>query len=122
MRNKTAKVQTTVTGSGILESLLDDGVLAKLVLLDGLVNANDILPYNTAGANVQVTDFRVSHESLRQANCQRRGVQLSVSSLALVQLVHDRGLGVGDGIAVLGALFAGHTPTVNDDYSNVTKS
>ena len=64
MRNQATKMQATVTSRRVLKGLLDDSVLGQLILLDSLVNANYVLPYNTASANVQVTDFRVAHETL----------------------------------------------------------
>ena len=68
MGDETAKVQSTGTVLGGLQSLLDDLVLRKLALLDGLVDPHDILPHHTSSTNVQVSDFRVAHEALGQAH------------------------------------------------------
>jgi hypothetical protein len=65
-----------------------------------------------------VSNLRVTHETLGKSHRQRRGLKLSVALGVLVESVHDGGLGVGDGIAVLGAVDRGDAPTVNDDYKN----
>lgn len=115
MRNETTQVQAAVASSGALERLLDGFVAAELALLDGLIDADDILPDDAASANVQMTDFRVAHQTLGQTNCQRRSFQLSEAVGILGQLVHHRRVGVGNGIAILGRIFRGNPPPINDD-------
>lgn len=102
MRDQTTKVESSVSTLGRLECLLDDLVAGKLALLDGLVNADDVLPDDTAGANVQVADLGVAHEALRQTDGEGGGLELSEASGGLGEIVHHGGVCVGDGIAVLG--------------------
>lgn len=115
MRNETAQMKTTITGSGTLECLLDDLVVVQFALLDGLINTNDVLPNDTTGSNIQVTDFGVAHKTIRQANCQGRGVQLGETLGIVRKLVHHGGLGRRNGVAILGRFFGGNTPSINDD-------
>ena len=122
VRNKTAEVKAAVAIGGALKSLLDDGVPAQLIFLDGLVDADNVLPDDTAGTDVEMTDFGVAHQTLRKTDGERGGFELGVAGGALVELVHDGGLGIGDGIAVLGALLGGNAPTVNDDYCERSKN
>ncbi|KAI6751744.1 hypothetical protein HG531_006440 [Fusarium graminearum] len=68
---ETAEVQSAVSSSSALEGLLDDIVLAKLAILDGLVNSDNVLPDNTTGTNVQMSNLRVTHEALGKAHRQR---------------------------------------------------
>lgn len=122
VRDKTAQVQSSVAVLGTLENTRDDLVLGKLALLDGLVDADDILPDDTASTNVQVADLRVAHEALGEANGERGSLELGVAGVGRRELVHDRGLCVGDGIAIFGRGLGGHTPTVNDDCEGIDLS
>lgn len=115
VRDETAQVESAVAVLGSLECLLDARSLAELSILDGLVDAHDVLPDDTASANVQVADFRVAHEALGQTNGEGRSLELSVAGGALGEGVHDGGLRVGDGVSILGGVGGGYSPTVNDD-------
>jgi hypothetical protein len=108
-------VQPSIGVPGRLKRLLDHVVAGKLVLPDGLVDADDILPHHTPSANVQVADLRVTHQTLGQADSERRGFELGEARGALGQFVHDGRLGCGDGIAVLWRLVRGNAPAVNYD-------
>lgn len=114
--DEAAEVKTAVAGSRALERLLDNLVLAELILLDSLINANNILPHNAAGANVQMTDFRVAHQTLWQTDSKGRRIKLGEASGALGQLIHDGSLGSGNSITIFGRRLRRNTPTVNDDY------
>lgn len=57
VRNQAAEVKSAVGVLGCLKGLLDHIVAGKLALLDGLIDANNILPDDTASANVQVADL-----------------------------------------------------------------
>lgn len=115
VRDETAQVQSAVAVFGSLQCLLDNRSLAELAILDGLVDAHNVLPHHTASADVQVADFRVAHQTLRQTDSEGGGLELSVTGGALGELVHDRGLCVGDGVSILGRVGGGDSPTVNDD-------
>lgn len=118
MGDETAKVETAVSALGSLNNLSNDFVLAELASLDRLVNAYDVLPDNPAGTDVEMSDLGVTHQSLGQADSQRRGLKLNVAGLAASELVHDGGLGRRDGIAVLGGLLRRHPPPINHDYTS----
>ena len=115
MRHEAAQVQTAGAVLGGLERVADDCVGSKLVLLDGLVDAHDVLPHNTAGANVEMADLGVAHEALGQADGERRGLELGEAGGALGERVHHGRLGGGDGVAVLGRRRGCNAPTINDD-------
>lgn len=108
-------MESSVAVLGRLHALLDLLGAGELALLDGEINADHILPDNTAGADVQVSDLRVAHQALRKADGDRGGLELGVPGGALGELVHDRGLCVGDGIAVLGRVDTRDAPAINDD-------
>ena len=61
MRHQSTKVQSTITLGSFLEGLLDYFILGKFFFLDGLVNADNILPNDTSCANVKMTDLRIAH-------------------------------------------------------------
>lgn len=72
-------MQAAVSLRGTLERLLDHLVCAEFALLDRLVDADDILPYHAAGADVEMPNFRVAHQALWQSDGQRGGLKLGVS-------------------------------------------
>lgn len=113
--NQTAKVKTPVGVLGRLHDVLDHIVAGELALLDGLVDADDVLPDDTAGTNVEMADFGVAHETLGKADGQRRGVEFGETVPALGEVVHDGSLGGGNGVAILGRLLRGDAPAVNHD-------
>lgn len=115
MGDQTAEVQTPVAVLGRLHDLLDHIVADELVLLDRLVDANDVLPDDAAGANVEMADFRVAHQALGETDSQRGGIELGEARFALGEGVHDGGLGGGNGVAILGRLLRGDAPAVNHD-------
>ena len=115
MGDQTAEVQTAIAVLGALHDLLDDLIAAELALLDGLVDPDNVLPDNATRADVEVSDLGVAHKALRQTDGQGRGLELGVASGALGELVHDRSVGSGDGIALLGRGLRGDTPAVNHD-------
>lgn len=110
-------MKSSVTLRCRLQGILDHVVVGKLSLLDGLVDADDILPDDATSANVQVSHLGVAHQTLGEADSQRRGLKLDVARLALGELVHDRRLGGGDGVSLWGRALRGDSPAINDDYS-----
>lgn len=113
-------MQASVAASGALKRLLDRLVGVELALLDGLVDADDVLPDDATGANVQVADLGVAHQALGQSDRQRRGLELGEARLALGELVHDGGLGGRNGVAILGALVGRDAPAINDNCGSAT--
>lgn len=116
VRDETTQMQSAIAVFGSLKCLLDDRSLAELAVLDGLVDPHDVLPHNTTCANVQVTNFRVAHQTLWQTDSEGRGLELSITGGTLGEGVHDGGLRVGDGVSILRGVGGGDSPTVNDDY------
>lgn len=117
--DETAEVETAVAVLRPLKGGLDDLVLAELSLLDSLIDTDNVLPDDTAGANVEMANFGVAHETLGKTDGKGRSLKLTETGGALGQLVHHGGLGGGNGIAVLGGLLGGNTPTINHDYRTI---
>lgn len=115
VRDQTTKVQTSSTVLGIVEGLCDNIVLVHLSLLDGLINAHNILPDNTSSTNVQVADLRVSHESLRETNSERGSLELSESVGMLVEVVHNWSFRIGNSITILWRLVRWDSPSIDHD-------
>lgn len=122
MGNQTAEVQSAVAVLGSLHGLLDDLVVGKLALLDGQVDADNILPDDTSSTNVQVSDLGVAHQTLGQTDSKGRSLELGITGGTLGEAVHNGGVGVGDGIAVLGGRLGGNSPAVNHDCTYVELS
>jgi hypothetical protein len=118
MRNKTAKVKTPVAVLCRLHHLLDHIIAPQLVVLDGLVDANDVLPDDATSANVEMSDLGVAHKAFRKADSQRRGVEFGESGSALGELIHHGCLGSSNGVAILGRLLGGNAPAVNHDCTS----
>lgn len=55
--NQAAEMQPSVAVLGGLEGFLDYIILGELALLDGLIDADDILPDNATGTNIQMADL-----------------------------------------------------------------
>lgn len=108
-------MQAAVAASSALERLLDNLVVGQLPLLDGLVDADNVLPDDTSGSDVQMADLGVAHQALGQADGEGGGLELGEAIGVVGQAVHDRRLGIGDGVAILGALVRGNAPAINDD-------
>ena len=119
VRDQTEQVQTAVALLCAGEALDDVVDLVEFALLDGLVDADNVLPDDSAGANVQVTDLTVSHETLGKTDSERRGFELRVAlgnlAALLGELVHPGSVGVQDGVTLVGRLLASDTPSVNAD-------
>lgn len=75
-------MQPTIPVLGGLEGLLDNVIVGELVLPDGQVDSDDILPHNPASANVQMADLRVAHETIGETNGERGGFEFSETGRA----------------------------------------
>ena len=117
--DETTEMQPAVAVGGVCEALFDVFYVFQLVLLDRLVDADDILPHYSSGADVQVSNFGVAHQSFWETDGERRRFQLSVSlcgvGAGFAELVHDRSFRRGDGVAIGAGGGGGNTPAVNDD-------
>ena len=65
------------------------GVAEEAAVLDRLVDADEILLHDSAGAEVEVADLRVAHLALRQADCGTGRIELGVR-IGRPQVVEDR--------------------------------
>lgn len=103
--HQAAKVKASIAALGRGQNLLNHIIVAELALLDCLVDANDVLPDDTAGADVEMPDFGVAHKAFGETNGQGRSIEFGEAGRALRELVHDGSLGGGNGVAILGGLF-----------------
>jgi hypothetical protein len=119
VRDETAQVESAIALLGALEALNNVLDLVHLAILDSFVDADDILPHNPAGANVQVSDLGVAHEAFWQADGEGRGLNLGIalSDLAaiLCELVHPGSLSIEDSVAFRRARLGGDSPSVDTD-------
>jgi len=118
MGDETAQVQAPIPVLDSFESLVDNLIFDKLALLDRLVDADHVLPHDPPRTNVEMADFRVAHEAFRETDGERRGLELCETSLALGELIHHRGVGSSNGVAILGRILRWDTPAVNHDYKS----
>lgn len=116
MGDEAAEMEASIAILGSLQGLVYHLILSEIALLDGLVDADDVLPNNTPGADVEMADFGIAHETVREADGKGGGLELGETGTTLGQLVHHRGVGGGNGVAILGGLFGRDTPAVNHDY------
>jgi hypothetical protein len=61
-------MEPPVTVLSGFKGLSDDIVLVELPLFDCLINANDILPHNSASTDIQMSNFRIAHQSLWESD------------------------------------------------------
>ena len=87
-----------------------------LALLDRLIDPHNILPHHSACTDVQVSDFRVTHQTFREADCERRGLEFGVAlgefGAVFRELVHPWCFGVEDGVAFRWRVVGGDAPAV----------
>jgi hypothetical protein len=121
--NQTQQMQTPVAVLGAGEGLDDVLDLVHLALLNGLVDADDVLPDNAAGADVEVTNLAVAHQTLGQADGEGRGFELCVTLGVLAalfsKLVHVRCVGVENGVALRRGGGRGDAPSVDADEGHL---
>jgi hypothetical protein len=115
VRDETAEMQPAVAALDGLKGVLDAGDLGEVASLNLLVDANNVLPDDATGANVQVADLRVSHEALGKADGVGGGLELGELGLVLGKGVHRGSLGGSDGIAILGRIRGGNAPAIDND-------
>lgn len=112
-------MQSSVSINGALEGVGQRLDLLQFPFLDRLVDPHDVLPYHSAGANVQMADFAVAHQSFGEADGKGGGIESGVAlgSLAVFggEGIHGGGFGGGNSIAIFGGGGRRNSPTVNDD-------
>ncbi|MNC47129.1 hypothetical protein D3C75_961740 [compost metagenome] len=72
----------------------------EVTVFDLFIQTGQVLIHDAAGAEVHVTDFRVTHLAIRQADIQT-GSGNQGMGLLLPQTVHDRRFGVQDRVVLL---------------------
>lgn len=100
---------------GCLHCLLDYVILFELSLLDYMINADDILPDDTASTNVEMPNFGVAHQALGKADGKRRSIEFREPIGTSGEFVHHGGLRGSNGISILGGFLGWDAPTVNHD-------
>jgi hypothetical protein len=121
VRDEAQQMQATVPVAGASAGA-DDGVdLVHLAKPEGLIDADAILPDDATGADVEMADLAVTHETLGQADGERGCIQLSISlgdGVGTGEGRHDGGIGGGDGITLRWRTGAGDAPAIDHDWSN----
>ena len=72
--DETTQVKATIGALGSLEGLLDDLIIGELAFLNSQIDADDILPYDPASADIQMANLGVAHEALGQADGEGRSL------------------------------------------------
>src|SRR5579871_3561932 len=101
-----------------LEGLQYHIILVQLSFFDSLVNSNNVLPNHTPSTNVEMSDFRIAHQTLRQPYSQRGGFKFSVSACMLLEIIHDWRFCCSNCVSILGRGFRWDAPSINHDYSS----
>lgn len=98
------KVEPAIAINGSLESTGHIFDLVQFALFDGLINSNDILPHHSTSTDVQVANFRISHEPFRESDCEGRCFKLCVTLCSFgsffCEAVHVGSFGSGNSISV----------------------
>ena len=96
--NKSDEVESA--GLPFFESGGEDRVLCERAFGDGFVDARKVLIHDAAGAEIQVTDFRVAHLSIGQADIETRGAEEALG-VGGEHFIVKRGVGEESGVAIL---------------------
>src|SRR5689334_5215069 len=111
-------MQAAATGFG--ESFVDDRVPSQLTVRDGFVNSGEVLVDDSSGAEVEVSDLRVAHLSLRKANVHARSAHLA-PGVSSIQLIMKGSTGKQRCVPVSDCLRFSvgiNAPPVSDDQNN----
>ncbi len=105
------QMQATATGAGVFHGVEQDGVGEELSVLDHEFDAGAVHVNDPAGADVEVSDFAVTHLSVGQADELAAGVDEGIGIFAQQAVVGGL-VGQSDGVGLgLGAV----SPAVEDD-------
>jgi len=66
--DKAAQMQAPIPVLGSLHGVVNSLILRELALLDRKVDADDVLPHDSPGANVEMADLGIAHETLRETD------------------------------------------------------
>jgi hypothetical protein len=114
-----AEVKSAISVNCSLERFLDRLNILELLVLDGLGNADGILPDHSPGANVEMTDFAVAHEALGKTDGQGRGFEFGEAlgglGALLCEVIHGWRVCGENSIAIFARLVGSYAPAVNDD-------
>ena len=104
-------MQTTFASAGIGHGFEKNGMLEEFAVLDHQLNAGTIHVDDAAGADIQMTDFAVTHLSVGQPNIRAAGLNQRIGVFTQQPVIH-RLAGESDGVGFgLGAV----SPAVEDD-------
>lgn len=111
------EVEGGILPDGVIDGGDEGGVFEEVAVADGLGDAGGFLIDDTAGADVLVADFGVSHGSFWEADLQSAGVDEGVG-IEGYEVVFGGMLSEEDGVALVP--FGGWTvaPTVTDDEND----
>src|SRR6266568_7353819 len=104
-------MKLAAAGARVLHGAEQYGMLKEFAILDHQLDAGRIHVDDASGADVQVSDFAVTHLIVRQADILAAGMNQRIGILAQ-QAVVNRLAGKSDGI---GFSFGTVAPAVEDD-------
>ena len=89
VREQTEQMQGTSVFFCTLYCMQQCFVFEEISILDFFCDSGQFLVYDTSGTHVQMSDFRVTHLSIRQTYCQTTCIAFYERTLSH-QLVHNR--------------------------------
>ena len=90
-------MNAAVAGLRLGDQVLQNFIFRQAAILDGGIDARQILRHHSPGADIHVADFGVAHLARRQAHGTARGLQQSVRAIRQ-QFGVVGGFGCGDGV------------------------
>lgn len=90
-------MQRLTSSGNVVHGLDENLVLLDRAILDGVVDAGELLEHDAAGTNVEVADLGVAHLAVGQADVLARGAEGGMRILG-VQTVDERRAGSAHGV------------------------
>lgn len=112
IRDQSKKVESSIPLLDLIESRNDVWNLWDLSVTHELVNPDNILPDDTARTNVEMTDLRVTHETLGEPDGFGRGLEFGEALFVGGEGIHGGGVGSGNGVSLADRLRR-NPPSVN---------
>ena len=109
------KVNGFLVFTGIGKGLLQYSMFPELILLDRQVYLSQILIYDTAGTQIHMSDFGISHLSFREPHIHSVGQQGGMG-VVLIKGIDKRGIRLGYGG---NTRIRGNSPSIQDHQDNL---
>src|SRR5882757_83 len=98
------EMEAASAGTGIFHRAQQNGVRKEFAVLNHQLDASAVHVHDASGADVEMSDFAVSHLAIRQANVTAAGLNESVGIVAqqaVICWLAGEGDGVGFGLGAI---------------------